>query len=83
MIALIDLDSKLYSAVYKIVSIRQMREAIETLGKENAKQWLLEEVYNEGLNRLENDLLKTQEYLQSIFFEISEWELYITTCTKN
>src|SRR5690606_31109598 len=43
-----------------------------------------EEVYNEGINRCENELLKTQKYLQSIFFEeITSFELFITTCTKS
>ena len=84
MIALIDLDSKIYQAVYRIVSFNQMREAITTYGKKGAKQWLMEEVYNEGINRLENELLKMQDHLQSIFFEeIESYELYITTCSNN
>ena len=84
MTALIDFDSKIYMAVYKIVSFTQMREAIISYGKQGAKQWLLEEVYNEGINRLENDLLRTQDYLQSIFFDqIESYELYITTCSSN
>jgi len=84
MTALIDLDSLLYKAVYKIVTISEMREALSKFGKEGARQWMMEEVYNEGINRCENELLKTQEYLQSIFFEeITSFELFITTCTKS
>ena len=84
MIALIDLDSLLYSAVYRIVSFSEMRDAIEKYGKESAKQWLREEVYNEGINRCENQLLQIQNYLQDIFFEeIESYELYITTCEKS
>ena len=84
MIALIDLDSILYTAVYKIVSISDMKEAIKKLGKEKAKQWLLETVYNEGINRCENQLLKMQNYIQEVFFqEISSYELYITTDTNS
>lgn len=82
--ALIDLDSVIYESVYKIVSIRQMREAIEKHGKECAKQWLLEEVYHEGVNRCENQLLKMQNYLSEIFFEeITSYELFITTCDQS
>jgi 5'-3' exonuclease len=84
MVALIDLDSVLYESVYKIVSIREMREAIKKHGKESAKQWLMEEVYNEGINRCENQLLKMQNYLNDIFFEdITSYELFITTCSKS
>lgn len=84
MVALIDFDSILYTSVYKVVSIRQMREALSIMPKQEAKQWLKEEVYNESINRCENQLLKMQNYLQSIFFqEIKSFELYITTCTKS
>jgi len=84
MIALIDFDSILYESVYKIVSISQMREAITKHGKEGAKQWILEEVYNEGINRAENQLLKMQNYLNDIFFEdITAYELFITTCENS
>lgn len=84
MTALIDLDSLIYSSVYRIVSFSQMREALSLYGKESAKQWVLEEVYNEGINRLENELLRTQSHLQSIFKkDITSFELYITTCSKS
>lgn len=81
MILLIDFDSILYTSVYKIVGIGAMRDAIEKYGKENAKQWLMEEVYNEGINRCENELLKIQNYIDSqIFQDITGVELFITTC---
>lgn len=84
MVALIDLDSLLYQAVYKVVSISEMREAIKKFGKESAKQWLKEEVYNEGINRCENQLLQIQNHLSDIFFEeVTSYELFITTCTKS
>ena len=84
MLALIDLDSILYKAVYKVVSIREMRQAIALHGKEGAKQWLPQEVYNQGINRVEKQVLEIVEYLDSVMFEeISETELYITTCTKS
>tara|TARA_R110000782_G_scaffold9407_2_gene30310 strand:- start:1473 stop:2255 length:783 start_codon:yes stop_codon:yes gene_type:complete len=84
MVALIDLDSILYTSVYKVVSIGAMKRAIKEHGKELAKEWLLSEVYNEGINRCENELLKMQEYLQSIFLEeITSYELFITTCSKS
>ena len=84
MICLIDFDSLLYTAVYRIVSFKQLREALEKYGKEGARQWMLEEVYNEGINRAENQLLHMQNYLKEIFFEdIESYELYITTCTKS
>lgn len=84
MIALIDFDSLLYKAVYKVASISEMREAITKFGKESAKQWLKEEVYNEGINRVENQLLQIQNHLSDIFFEeITSYELYITTCANS
>lgn len=84
MTALIDFDSIIYNCVYRIVSFSQIREAIENYGKEDARQWLMQEVYNEGVNRCENELLKMQNYLSTIFFsEITSFELYITTCNKS
>ena len=79
MILLIDFDSIIYKSVYKVVSISQMREAIDNYGKESAKEWIKQEVYNESINRCENELLKMQNYVQGIFFgEITGVELYIT-----
>ncbi len=84
MTALIDLDSILYKAVYKIVSFSQIKKALTLMSKEEARQWFMEEVYNEGINRCENEILKMQKYLEEIFPpEISEVKLYITTCKKN
>lgn len=84
MILLIDLDSLLYTSVYKIVSFRAMREAIEKFGKEASKQWLKEEVYNEGINRCENQLLQIQKQIESMMIsEVSGIELFITTCTNS
>lgn len=84
MIGLVDFDSILYSSVYKIVSIAEMRLAIETIGKQDAKQWLLSEVYERGINRSENLLLEMQNYLDMVFDEdITSLEIFITTCSKN
>ncbi len=84
MVALIDLDSILYKAVYKIVSFSEMREAINDHGKQAAREWLKVEVYNEGINRCENEILKMQNHLQEIFFEeITSYELFITTCENS
>lgn len=76
---LIDFDSIIYKSVYRVVSLSQMRDAIALFGKEDAKLWLQEEVLNEGVNRCENELLKMQNHIESIFFgEITGVELYIT-----
>lgn len=85
MIALIDLDSILYKAVYKVVSIQEMRNALSTAeSKDHARQWLREEVYNEGINRCENEILKMLNYLDDISGgQVSGSELFITTCEKS
>jgi len=84
MILLIDLDSVLYTSVYRVVGVSSMREAISMFGKEGAKHWLNEEVYNEGINRCENDLLKIQNHIQSqMINEITGVELFITTCSNS
>jgi 5'-3' exonuclease len=84
MIALIDLDSILYKAVYKVVSISQMRQALDLYGKEGAKQWILEEVYNKGIDRTEKSIVEILLHLEdNMFEEISSTEIYITTCTKS
>lgn len=82
--ALIDFDSILYQSVYRIVSFSEMREAIVSYGKEGAKQWILSEVYERGINRTENMLLQMQNHLEMVFpIEITEWRLYLTTCKNN
>lgn len=85
MVALIDLDSILYKAVYRVVSIREMRTTLElNENKDMAKQWLKEEVYNEGINRCENEILKILNYVDELLpFPISSNELFITTCEKS
>ena len=84
MVALVDYDSILYSSVYKIVSFSEMRLFLLNHSKEDARQLLLSEVYERGINRSENMLLEIQNYLSDVFFEeIVEWEIYITTCKEN
>lgn len=85
MLALIDLDSVLYKAVYRVVSVSQMRGALLTNeSKEGAKQWLKEEVYNEGINRCENEILKMLNYLDEILpYPITSNEIFITTAEKS
>jgi 5'-3' exonuclease len=84
MVALIDFDSILYTSVYKVVSFSQIREAIELYGKDNARQWMKEEVLNEGVNRAENTILQILEKLNSMLVDdITGVELFITTCTKS
>ena len=81
---LIDFDSILYTSVYKIVSISQMREALTNYTKVEAREWLMQEIYNEGINRCENEILKIQNYIEDIFpVEIKDIQLYITTCKRN
>jgi len=84
MVLLIDLDSVLYSAVYRIVTISQIRDALEKYGKEGARLWLNEEVYNEGINRCENQLLQIQTQISEMMFnDITGVELFITTCKNS
>ena len=84
MTALIDFDSIIYTSVYKCVSFAQIKDALKRYTKDEAREWLKAEVYFKGVNRCENELLKMQSYLQSIFLDdITKWELYITTCTKS
>ena len=95
MVALIDFDSILYKSIYFCLdrkndngefirtTISFCRELLSNHTKEQAKSLFMQEVYNEGINRCENEILKMQNYLQSIFLEeIKSWELYITSCTK-
>ena len=80
MICLIDLDSILYKAVYKAVSYRDIKDAIELRGKEEARQWMLKEVYDQGINRVEKEILEIVEYLDSVMVtEVQQSELFITT----
>lgn len=81
---LLDFDSILYHAVYRIVSFDQMRSSLSNYGKDGAKQWLLETVYNEGVERCEKEIENIRQHLGSIFFEeLTETELFITTCRKS
>lgn len=84
MILLIDFDSIIYKSVYKVVSINEMRNALLTMSKADAKRWLMQEVYDQAINRCENEILKIQQHIESIFFdEITGVELFITTCKKS
>jgi len=84
MIALIDLDSILYTSVYKVVSRKHIRDAIISHGKEVARQWLLEQVYNLGLKRVEDRIGEIKLHLEeNTFFDNISFELFITTCTKS
>ena len=84
MTGLIDFDSILYRSVYRIVGYAKIKQALIKLGKENARQWLYKVVLEEGVNRTENILLEMQNHIQGIFeHEITSWEIYITTCSKN
>ena len=84
MILLIDFDSIIYTSVYRIVSFKEIRRALTDFGKDGARQWILEEVYNEGVNRAENELLKIQNYVSNqMIQEVTGVELFITTCKKS
>jgi hypothetical protein len=84
MIALIDLDSILYTSVYKVVSRKHIRDAIILHGKEGARQWMLEQVYNLGLKRVEDRIGEIKLHLEEhTFFDNISFELFITTCTKS
>jgi 5'-3' exonuclease len=84
MTALIDFDSILYHAVYRAVSFGRIKEAVHKFGKEAARQWLKEEVYNEGIYRAETELISIKSYIENNFFEeITSTELFITTCEKS
>lgn len=85
MICLIDFDSILYKAVYRVVSFNEIRTALSRYEtKAEAKEWLLQEVYEQGINRAENEILKILNYIDSLIPEkIVSNELYITTCEKS
>lgn len=85
MTALIDFDSILYKAVYRVVSRNEIRNAFLRFGsKDEVKQWFLEEVYNEGINRAENQLLQILNFLEEkLPNQITSNELFITTCEKS
>lgn len=84
MILLLDFDSILYHSVYRIVSIEQMRRAIPDYGKTDARQWLLETIYNDGAERCEKEIEVIKLHLSQIYFEpIDSVELFITTCKNS
>lgn len=81
---LLDFDSILYKAVYKVVSRAEMRDALEKYGKRNAKEWLKERVMHEGINRCEQIINQTLAHVETLSIEpLGEIELYITTCKNN
>lgn len=84
MTLLIDFDSIIYKSVYKVVSINEMRNALLSMSKADAKQWFISEVYEQSINRCENEILKMQNHISEIFFsEITATELFITTCKNS
>lgn len=98
MTLLIDFDSILYKSVYRCLNRPEnkelgipkrttrtyCRELLKEYDKTTAKDYFLAEVYNQSLNRCENEFLKMKVYLESILnSEITDYELYITTCKNS
>jgi len=83
MTALFDLDSLLYRAVYKCVSISELREQISEkmtdnrkLSKANIRDWVTENAYN----KLEQITFKILEDASELGLPTEEVELYISYC---
>ena len=83
-VGLIDLDSILYTSVYKCVSISDMRSAINKYGKEDALEWLMEEVLDKAAVRAEDRISAIRQHLEDNFeHDVFTYEYYVTRCSKS
>jgi len=74
MIALFDLDSLVYDALYKIVSIQDMRSLISNMGKKKARQEVIELTYN----RMEQMIMQVLQEVENCTTDIDETIYYLT-----
>jgi 5'-3' exonuclease len=79
MIALFDLDSLVYDALYRVTSISQMKDFISEYGKKKARNCVVEMAYN----RMEQMLTKLLYEVEQSTTEITKIEYYLTYCLAN
>jgi 5'-3' exonuclease len=79
MIALFDLDSLVYDALYRVASISQMKDFISEYGKKKARNCVVEMAYN----RMEQMLTKLLYEVEQSTTEITKIEYYLTYCLAN
>ena len=83
-VGLLDFDSIIYKAVYRVVGIDEMREAIDAYGKDTAKEWLNELVIERGMKRCNASVEEIDMYLSNHFeTPIDFYEIFVTKCSKS
>lgn len=79
MKALIDIDSLIYKAVYRIINISEAKALIAAHGKEQAKKELIEKC----LDRLNNMLMNILNDIEDASVPIDSYAIYVTKCVKS
>ncbi len=74
MTALFDLDSLVYDALYRIVSISEMRDLISKMGVTKARQEVIEIAYN----RMEQMIVQVLSEVEAVTTHIDETFYYLT-----
>jgi 5'-3' exonuclease len=87
MVALFDLDSLLYHSVYRIVSIKDIKELLnagrDELSYKERKKLAFDYIIEEAYNRMGNKLLKVYNEIEETGIILTSYELYITNCSKS
>lgn len=84
MIALFDVDSLIYKAIYKIVSVADLREQLSNIDRSrNVKQQktaIREWIVENSFNRLEQQAYKIMNDAEDCGMQFEKLEFYITYC---
>ena len=86
MICLFDIDSLLYHSVYKIVSVKEMRQLLganPTLPYLDRKQKAFEYIVSEAFSRMGSKTLKIFDAIEDTGHSLTEIEYYITYCKNS
>jgi 5'-3' exonuclease len=80
MTILFDQDPLIYKAVYRIVSIQEIKQ---WFAQGKTKEWMLKEITELGINRLYNMVDNIIEAIEQTGITIDEVEYYLTVCPKS
>ena len=87
MICLFDFDSHIYTSVYRIVSIQQMKELLyaryDELPYSERKQLAFDFIIDEAYSRMGDRLLKVYDAIEATGINLTAYELYITNCKQS
>lgn len=80
---LLDIDSVFYKAVYKCVSISDIKDIIKESNGIDTRAYYESEVTRKAITRVYKKVHELTEYVEENFCELYRVEMFMTTCTNN